>query len=64
LEKVLIENDEKWLVLKSMFDELGLVQQHLHSFNEFCERSLNEIVQERPKIEPDIEGYYVKLEAI
>lgn len=64
MEQVIFENDDKWLILRSMFDELGLVQQHLFSFNEFCEKSLNEIVSERPKIEPDIEGYYVKLEAI
>ncbi len=59
-----ISNDDKWQVLKSMYNEFGLVRQHLHSFNEFVEKRLNEIVQERPKIEPDIEGFYVKLEGI
>ncbi|NHJ02185.1 MAG: DNA-directed RNA polymerase subunit B [Candidatus Heimdallarchaeota archaeon] len=47
-----------------MYNEFGLVRQHLHSFNEFVEKKLNEIVQERPKIEPDIEGFYVKLAGI
>ena len=59
-----ITNDDKWKVLKSMYSEFGLVRQHLYSFNEFIEKKLNEIVQERPKIEPDIEGFYVKLEGI
>jgi len=59
-----ITNDDKWKVLKSMYNEFGLVRQHLYSFNEFVENKLNEIVQERPKIEPDIEGFYVKLEGI
>jgi DNA-directed RNA polymerase subunit B len=59
-----ISNDDKWEVLKSMYNEFGLVRQHLHSFNEFVERRLNDIVKERPKIEPDIEGFYVKLEGI
>ncbi|MFX0123293.1 MAG: DNA-directed RNA polymerase subunit B [Candidatus Hodarchaeota archaeon] len=59
-----ITNDDKWKVLKSMYTEFGLVRQHLYSFNEFVEKKLNEIVQERPKIEPDIEGFYVKLEGI
>lgn len=59
-----IANDDKWEVLKSMYNEFGLVRQHLHSFNEFVENRLNEIVKERPKIEPDIEGFYVKLEGI
>ncbi|MHA2218990.1 MAG: DNA-directed RNA polymerase subunit B [Candidatus Hodarchaeales archaeon] len=59
-----IANDDKWEVLKSMYNEFGLVRQHLHSFNEFVDLKLNDIVQERPKIEPDIEGFYVKLEGI
>ncbi len=59
-----ISNTDKWEVLKAMYNEFGLVRQHLHSFNEFVESKLNEIVQERPKIEPDIEGFYVKLEGI
>ncbi|MHA2243739.1 MAG: DNA-directed RNA polymerase subunit B [Candidatus Hodarchaeales archaeon] len=59
-----IANFDKWEVLKSMYNEFGLVRQHLYSFNEFVEKKLNEIVQERPKIEPDIEGFYVKLEGI
>jgi DNA-directed RNA polymerase subunit B len=59
-----ISNNDKWEVLKSMYNEFGLVRQHLFSFDEFIEKKLNEIVQERPKIEPDIEGFYVKLEGI
>jgi DNA-directed RNA polymerase subunit B len=59
-----ITNDDKWEVLKAMYNEFGLVRQHLHSFNEFVDQKLNDIVQERPKIEPDIEGFYVKLEGI
>jgi len=59
-----ISNNDKWEVLKSMYTEFGLVRQHLFSFDEFVEKKLNDIVQERPKIEPDIEGFYVKLEGI
>ena len=42
-----ITNDDKWEVLKSMYNEFGLVRQHLHSFNEFVDLKLNDIVQEQ-----------------
>ncbi len=47
-----------------MFDELGLVRQHLDSFNRFIEEGIHKIIQEMDKIEPDIAGYYVKVEGI
>ncbi|MFW9915741.1 MAG: DNA-directed RNA polymerase subunit B [Candidatus Thorarchaeota archaeon] len=56
--------DDRWAVFETMFQELGLVRQHLHSFNQFISMGLNQIVKEMARIEPDIEGFYVQLERI
>jgi DNA-directed RNA polymerase subunit B len=56
--------DDRWTVFETMFQELGLVRQHLHSFNQFISTGLNQIVKEMARIEPDIEGFYVQLERI
>ncbi|MFQ5977525.1 MAG: DNA-directed RNA polymerase subunit B, partial [Candidatus Heimdallarchaeota archaeon] len=56
--------DDRWTVFEAMFQELGLVRQHLHSFNQFISTGLNQIVKEMDRIEPDIEGFYVQLERI
>jgi len=43
---VLLNNDQKWDILKAYFEEKGLVRQHLDSFNDFIENALQEIVDE------------------
>ncbi len=58
------QHDEYWTLYKAMFDEYGLVKQHLQSYNTFIEKGLNEIVKEMDIIEPDVEGFKIKLEGI
>src|SRR4030042_4554335 len=57
---VLLNNDQKWDILKAYFEEKGLVRQHLDSFNDFIENALQEIVDEVGRVTPDIPGFYVK----
>ncbi len=59
-----LSSNDRWTVFEAMFQELGLVRQHLHSFNQFIIQGLNQIVNEMDRIEPDIEGFYVQLERI
>ncbi|MHA2091865.1 MAG: DNA-directed RNA polymerase subunit B'', partial [Candidatus Kariarchaeaceae archaeon] len=57
--------DEKWVVLNSMFTELGLVRQHLDSYNLFIKSGLQQVVNEERVIVPDDpSGMYVELENI
>ena len=41
-----ISQDDLWVVISSFFDEMGLVQQQLSSFNEFIETTLNDVMEE------------------
>ncbi|MFX1251722.1 MAG: DNA-directed RNA polymerase subunit B [Promethearchaeota archaeon] len=61
-----LDSEERWTILNAMFNELGLVRQHLHSFDLFVEEKLTQIIKEEgmEKIEPEIEGFYVRLERI
>jgi DNA-directed RNA polymerase subunit B len=52
---------DRWLLFENMVREIGLVSQHVLSFNDFIDNQLNNVVAEIGKITPDIEGYYVKL---
>ena len=52
---------DRWVIFEAMISQLGLVRQHLNSFDDFLENQLNAVVKEVDKIVPDIEGYYVKL---
>jgi len=52
LEK--ISNEEKWLILRSLFEEKGLVRQHLDSYNQFIEAKMQEIVDESGEVVPDL----------
>ena len=57
--------DEKWVILNSMFSEMGLVRQHLDSFNQFIKQGLQLVVDEERIITPDNEsGMFVELEKI
>ena len=59
-----LTNDDKWIILKSLFDEKGLVRQHLDSYNNFIEYEMQNIVDESGEVVPDIPGFkinFVKL---
>ncbi|MGV9199698.1 MAG: DNA-directed RNA polymerase subunit B, partial [Promethearchaeia archaeon] len=56
----MLTNKEKWTVLKSLFDEKGLVRQHLDSYNDFIEVKMQEIVDESGEVVPDIPGFKIK----
>lgn len=57
--------DEKWVLLDSMFSELGLVRQHLDSYNHFIKYGLQQVVDEERLIQPDDpSGMYVELDQI
>ena len=49
-----LSNKDKWVVLKSLFDEQGLVRQHLDSYNDFIENEMQKIVDESGEVVPDI----------
>ena len=57
----MLSQEDRWELMKAFFSEKGLVRQHLDSYNEFIGRSIQQIVDEIEKIEPDIPGFYVKL---
>ena len=46
-----ISQEDAWAVLSSYFEEKGLVQQQLSSFNEFIQNTMQEIVDESAQIE-------------
>ena len=56
--------NKRWVLMNSMFDELGLVRQHLDSFNDFIEKGLQSVISEIKAIEPEDSEFYVKLEKI
>jgi DNA-directed RNA polymerase II subunit RPB2 len=45
-----ITQEDTWTVISSYFEEKGLVRQQLDSFNDFIEITIQEIVNESPKI--------------
>lgn len=55
---------DRWTLFEAMIRDMGLVRQHLDSFDDFLDNQLNNVIREVSKIEPDIEGYYVKLDTI
>jgi len=54
-----LSNSDKWVVLKSLFDEKGLVRQHLDSYNSFIEDEMQGIVTESGEVIPDIPGFKI-----
>ena len=52
---------DPWVVMQAFIDEGILARQHLDSYNDFVGSRLQQIVDEVGKIQPDIEGYYIKL---
>ncbi len=55
-----LSNADKWIILKSLFDEKGLVRQHLDSYNNFIEYEMQIIVDESGEVIPDIPGFKIK----
>ncbi len=56
--------NSRWILVNSMFDELGLVRQHLDSYNDFIEKGLQSVIEEIKVIEPEDSEFYVKLEKV
>jgi len=54
-----LTNEDKWLILRSLFEEKGLVRQHLDSYNQFIEEKMQEIVDESAEVVPDIPGFKI-----
>ena len=54
-----ISAEDKWALLAAYFGEIGLVRQHLDSFNVFLEETLQQICDETKKIIPDIPDFYI-----
>ncbi|KXB00202.1 DNA-directed RNA polymerase subunit B [candidate division MSBL1 archaeon SCGC-AAA261G05] len=52
---------DTWTPLEKLFEEEGLVRQHLDSYNNFVENRLQQVIDNMGKIELDIEGMDVKL---
>ncbi|HUY01065.1 MAG TPA: DNA-directed RNA polymerase subunit B'', partial [Candidatus Deferrimicrobium sp.] len=52
---------DNWVLMGAFFKEKGLVRQHLDSYNVFIEKTIQEVVDETARIEPDIPQYFVKL---
>ncbi len=61
-EKITIE--DRWILIESMVKELGLVRQHLDSYNEFIQNGMQNVVKEIGSIKPEIPNYYVKINKI
>ncbi|MHA1445204.1 MAG: DNA-directed RNA polymerase subunit B [Candidatus Heimdallarchaeaceae archaeon] len=56
--------NSRWVLVNSMFDELGLVRQHLDSYNDFIEKGLQSVINEIKVIEPEDSEFYVKLKKV
>jgi len=56
--------EDRWILIESMVKELGLVRQHLDSYNEFIQNGMQQVVKEIGSIKPEIPNYYVKINKI
>jgi DNA-directed RNA polymerase subunit B len=55
----LINSEDAFVIQKALFEEKGLVRQHLDSYNEFVEYGLQEVIDEIGEIEIEVpEGPY------
>lgn len=59
-----LSNEDKWSILRSLFEEKGLVRQHLDSYNDFIEHEMQKIVDESGEVVPDIPGFKIKFGSI
>jgi len=60
MPKVELSNEDRWELVKAYVKELGLVRQHLDSFNIFLEKGLQEIVDEIGGIKLEAHGVEIK----
>ena len=56
--------EDRWVLIEAMVKELGLVRQHLDSYNEFIQNGMQSVVREIGSIKPEIPNYYVKINKI
>ncbi|NHJ47473.1 MAG: DNA-directed RNA polymerase subunit B [Asgard group archaeon] len=57
--------EDRWILIESLVRELGLVRQHLDSYNEFIHNGMQQVVKEIGSIKPEaIENYYVRINKI
>ncbi|HUT81730.1 MAG TPA: DNA-directed RNA polymerase subunit B [Candidatus Bathyarchaeia archaeon] len=56
--------EDRWILIESMVKELGLVRQHLDSYNEFIQNGMQDVVKEIGSIKPEIPNYYVRINKI
>ncbi|MCD6139378.1 MAG: DNA-directed RNA polymerase subunit B [Thermococcus sp.] len=52
--------DDLWHIMKTYWDERGLVRQHLDSYNAFIEHGMQEVISEFGGVKPDIPDFEVK----
>jgi DNA-directed RNA polymerase subunit B" len=50
-----------WDLVEAFFRGHSLIEQHIDSFNDFVENKLQEVVDDVGIIEPDVEGYKIKM---
>lgn len=55
-----VTSDDLWEVMKSYWDEKGLVRQHLDSYNAFIDYGMQEVVNEFGGVKPDIPDFEIK----
>ena len=54
---MLIQDQDYWNVLKTFFTEEGLVKQHLDSYNDFVQNTLQHIIDEIKGIKIEVPGH-------
>ena len=54
---LLINDQDYWEVMKSFFKEEGLVKQHLDSYNDFVQNTLQEIIDEITGIKIEVPNH-------
>ncbi len=59
-ERVWPTPEDRWIIMKSFFDEKGLVSQQLESYNKFVTETLQQLIDELGEVEPGEHGYKVE----
>ena len=60
-EKVLLTEEDRWVLAKKFIEEFGLARQHLDSYNRFVESMIQEIIDEQGVVETEIPDFKFKL---
>jgi len=55
-----VTSDDLWIVMDEYWREMGLVRQHLDSYNAFIEHGIQQVITEFGGIKPDIPDFEVK----